>query len=177
MEPPCTVDNDQAIRSPIRVELLVNGGSWSDDVKWDYFIEQVVAVTCRSIGFSPPVGLVELSVVLTSDDAIRKLNLEFRGKDQATDVLSFLGDGAELCEQRQREYRPLLLGDIVVAYETVIRDSAALRKSVCDHLSRLIIHGLLHLLGYDHEEEALADQMEDTEKFVLTKLGIDANVY
>ncbi|MGH7880797.1 MAG: rRNA maturation RNase YbeY, partial [Candidatus Binataceae bacterium] len=93
----------------------------------------------------------ELSVVLTTDAAIRRLNREFRGKDAPTDVLSFpqldgAGGGPEAVAAP-----PVMLGDIVISIATAVRQARAMRIAAPVRLRSLLIHGLLHLLGYDHE--------------------------
>jgi probable rRNA maturation factor len=119
----------------------------------------------------------ELSVVLTSDRSIRVLNRDWRGFDKATNVLSF-----PALPQPPRRVRttkavarpnvPIMLGDIVIAYETVVREAKAERKPFPHHLSHLAVHGFLHLLGYDHEQNHEADAMERLERRVLARLTI-----
>ena len=107
----------------------------------------------------------EVSLVLTDDAAVQILNRDYRGKDRPTNVLSFPVVNA-----------PGLLGDIVLSRETLVREAKIGEKAVHDHLTHLIIHGLLHLLGYDHETERDAVVMEALEVQALAKLGI-ANPY
>ncbi len=108
----------------------------------------------------------ELSLLLTDDKRIRIVNRDWRGFDKATNVLSF---PAALPD---RIATSPVLGDIVVAYETVEREAQAENKSLGDHFSHLVIHGLLHLLGEDHETEAQAQRMEGLEVAALARLGI-----
>ena len=94
----------------------------------------------------------ELSAVLTGDEAIRRLNREFRGKDKATDVLSFPQlDSSSQLDTSCADDAPLALGDIVISVETATRQARELRIETPDRIRTLLIHGLLHLLGYDHE--------------------------
>ena len=97
------------------------------------------------------IGNAELSILLCNDDAIRALNREYRGKDEATDTLSFAAGAPDKV--------PHLLGDIVVAYETAAADAAAQAKSLSDHLAHLVVHSYLHLLGHDHENGPEAEIM------------------
>jgi probable rRNA maturation factor len=108
---------------------------------------------------------VEISIMLTDDEAIRELNGQWRGKDQPTNVLSFPAPGPV-------EKRPSL-GDIVIAYETCEREAGAELKTFEAHVTHLIVHGFLHLVGYDHEEESDALAMESLEREILSALGID----
>ena len=113
-----------------------------------------------------PMPGAELSLLLTDDKRIRFVNRDWRGFDKATNVLSFPAAPPERIAQSP------LLGDIVIAYETVLREAEAESKSVTDHLRHLAIHGLLHLLGEDHETEAEARRMEALEVAALARLGV-----
>jgi probable rRNA maturation factor len=108
----------------------------------------------------------ELSLVLADDGTVRRLNRRWRGRDRATNVLSFPAD------PRRVRGAPLLLGDVVLAFETMRREAAAQRKTLADHLAHLVTHGVLHLMGFDHEEDAEAKRMEDLERRILRRLGV-----
>lgn len=110
---------------------------------------------------------VEVSFRLTSDDDVRTLNAQYRHKDKATNVLSF-----PAFPETKSGPLPPLLGDIVLAAETVAGEAALEGKPLENHISHLVVHGLLHLLGYDHETEAEADEMEATERRILARLAI-----
>ena len=107
---------------------------------------------------SPKLG--ELSIALVDDAAIKALNWDYRHKDKATNVLSFPQDGP-------------LLGDIVLALETITREAAEKSVSLEHHVTHLIIHGFLHLQGYDHETDETAAEMEALEITALSALNID----
>jgi probable rRNA maturation factor len=111
-------------------------------------------------------GVAELSVLLSDDAEVQVLNRDYRGKDKPTNVLSFPAgdDGAP--------GRPRLLGDVVLALETIEREAIAQSKPLADHLSHLTVHGVLHLLGHDHEIETQATVMEALETEVLSSLGV-----
>ncbi len=108
------------------------------------------------------------TIRLSDNTTVQALNKQFRGKDKPTNVLSFL-DGEE-------EGGVTQLGDIILAQGVVVDEAAAQQKSYDDHLVHLILHGLLHLYGYDHEEDAEAEEMEALEVQLLQKLGV-ANPY
>ena len=111
-------------------------------------------------------GTAELSVLLSDDAEVRILNRDYRSKDRPTNVLSFpAGD-------ENAAGRPRLLGDVVLALETIEREAAAQSKPLADHLSHLTVHGILHLLGHDHETETQATAMEALETEILRGLGI-----
>ncbi|HXE03384.1 MAG TPA: rRNA maturation RNase YbeY [Methyloceanibacter sp.] len=110
-------------------------------------------------------GVCELSIVLTDDAEQQQLNREWRGIDKPTNVLSF---------PQIAPFGPVtgILGDIVLARETLEREAAELEKSFADHFTHLVVHGFLHILGYDHIEEGEALEMEGLETKILATLGI-----
>ncbi len=113
----------------------------------------------------------ELSVVLADDAEVRTLNRAFRGQDRATNVLSFpASSSAE--RQRLPTGAPLLLGDVVLSYQTVRAEAAAQGKTLREHLGHLVVHGVLHLAGYDHQAEAETADMEALETEILERMGI-----
>jgi len=109
----------------------------------------------------------EISVSLDSDAAVRELNRQWRGKDKPTNVLSF-----PMMQLAPGDAPGPLLGDLVLARETLGREAAADGKPVADHFRHLVVHGTLHLLGYDHETDDEADAMEALEIEILAGLGI-----
>jgi probable rRNA maturation factor len=125
------------------------------------------ALSCA--GRNDHADAIEVSVVLADDAFVRRLNRDYRGRDEATNVLSFPADDDDAVKALTG---PLLLGDIVLAFETVSGEAAARGLALDDHLSHLVVHGALHLLGYDHESTAEAGAMEGLETRVLAGLGI-----
>jgi probable rRNA maturation factor len=116
---------------------------------------------------------VEISVRLTGDDEVRALNAKWRGKDKPTNVLSFpLAEEYELNDENVVG-RELLLGDIVLARAVCLSEAEEKGVSVEDHAAHLVVHGTLHLLGYDHRDDAEAAQMEEREARALARLGIN----
>jgi probable rRNA maturation factor len=123
----------------------------------------------RAIAAAAPRELrnAEVAIVLTDDQSIRALNRQWRGRDEATNVLSFptrLGERANSV--------PVHVGDIVIAYQTTASEAAAEGKSFLHHLSHLAVHGFLHLVGYDHESYDEAETMEGLERRILARLGV-----
>lgn len=116
---------------------------------------------------------LELSVVLTSDAAVQTLNRDYRHKDAPTNVLSFAARdlGVVLPDDAGPEV-PEPLGDVIVAYETTAGEAAEQGKPLRAHLLHLTVHGVLHLLGFDHLEDADAEEMESVESDVLLALGL-----
>lgn len=114
-------------------------------------------------------GPLEISLVFTDDAEQRALNRDYRGKDRPTNVLSFPNmNGQGPTEAGQ----PRLLGDVVLARETVMREAREQGKSASDHVTHLLVHGALHLLGYDHEETEEAAAMEALERTILAGLDV-----
>lgn len=107
---------------------------------------------------------LELSLLFTDDAAIRRLNNHYRGKDKPTNVLSF--------PQAPGPHAGALLGDVILAVETTRREAALAGKPFEDHMAHLLIHGFLHLLGYDHETDGDAEEMEALERSALESIGI-----
>ena len=118
--------------------------------------------------------LVEVSVRLTSDAEVQALNRQYRGKDKSTNVLSFPMVQADLLEtvSQNGDDGELLLGDIVLAHGVCASEAAEKGVSLDAHATHLIVHGLLHLLGYDHQGSAEAEHMESLERDVMAKLGL-----
>lgn len=106
-----------------------------------------------------------ITLVLSDDKEVKALNRDYRAKDKPTNVLSF-PDGAP-------NGRFTSLGDIILAYDTIEREAAAQGKKFIRHAQHLVVHGILHLLGYDHEEEGEAERMEAREIKILAGLAID----
>ncbi|MCF4165438.1 rRNA maturation RNase YbeY [Zavarzinia compransoris] len=116
-------------------------------------------------------GPIEIDICLDSDAAVRILNRDWRGKDKPTNVLSFPGlEGAHAALLPADAPRPL--GDIVLAFETCAREAVDQEKPLAHHVQHLVVHGVLHLLGFDHETESEAEIMERLEIRVLAGLGL-----
>ena len=111
----------------------------------------------------------EVSILLTDDAAVRALNRDYRGLDKPTNVLSF---ALEDEPGPRPPGAPLVLGDIVVALETCQREAKEAGRPFGHHLAHLVVHGVLHLLGFDHSDDIDADRMESLETAVLERLGI-----
>ena len=115
---------------------------------------------------------VELSLVLTSDEEVRALNAEWRGKDRPTNVLSFPQAEPHELAAADTDGPELLLGDIVLALGTCAREAEEKAIPLADHAAHLMVHGTLHLLGYDHGDDAEAEDMEARETRALARLGL-----
>jgi probable rRNA maturation factor len=131
-------------------------------------VRVALAIGVTTTGLASP-ARVELCIVLADDTEQQRLNSLFRGQDTPTNVLAF---PAWEPGMRAAPGAPLLLGDIVLAFETVAREAAEQSKPFTDHLRHLIVHGVLHLLGYDHQTAGAASIMEALERVILAKLGV-----
>ncbi|SEN35573.1 probable rRNA maturation factor [Sphingomonas gellani] len=144
---------------------------------WDALAERAARA---AIGRTPhgelltAAAAIELSVRLASDEEVRTLNAQYRHKDKATNVLSFPMIQPDLIEtiSQNSDDGEVLLGDIVLAHGVCTAEAAERGISVEDHATHLMVHGVLHLLGYDHIEDGEADAMEEIERQALGTLGI-----
>ena len=128
--------------------------------------EEKLKLTCHQFMQEFDVGESELVVRLVSPLEIQALNKEYRSKDQVTNVLSFLSDiPLEIGES--------ILGDVVICADVVRKEAVLGGKAFSDHLSHMAIHGILHLLGYDHEDLTSANKMEGIEIEFLKKIGVN----
>ncbi len=156
------------------------GPAWGELTDWQALGQLATTAAGMQSGHADLFGAelpVEISIRLTDDAEVQVLNRDYRGKDKPTNVLSFPQHapyeiaGLATCDDPE-----ILLGDIVVAHETCSTEAAAKGISLTDHVSHLIVHGTLHLLGYDHLDDLSADAMEALEVKALASLGI-ANPY
>lgn len=149
------------------IDLSLEDGVSIDET---VFLARVVNILTETIeigGLKFPEN-AELSLVLAGDKTLQSLNNEWRQKDKPTNVLSFPGNDIAV-----GEVAGIMLGDIVISLETTAREATLENKSFEDHLSHLVVHGFLHLFGYDHETDDEASQMESLETRILNELGID----
>ncbi|WP_395698115.1 rRNA maturation RNase YbeY [Methylocella sp.] len=146
------------------VDVAVESEGWKalDDLQG--LAERAIgaAIAQEGLALSPQ---AEVSLMFCGDAFIQALNLRWRGFDKPTNVLSFPTAG-ELETARA-------LGDVVVAFETCAREAREAGKPLSDHVSHLIVHGFLHLVGYDHEDVEEAEEMEAAERAALARLGVD----
>jgi probable rRNA maturation factor len=144
---------------PVRIDLTIEAGDWPPADEMEALAGAAIEAAARASGAPLPPG-AEVSLLLTGDESIQALNARWRGKDAPTNVLSF-PQGA----------KPLL-GDIALGFGTVRREAELGGKPLHHHIAHLIVHGFLHLLGYDHETDAEAEKMERVEADALKGLGI-----
>jgi probable rRNA maturation factor len=164
----------------ISIDLELKSKKWCEEKNIEGFIEKackkIVPLTDLKKILTKDFTL-EISISLVSDAQIKKINSEFRGKNKATNILSFANLDENLIQEVGLKkavgtLKYLLLGDIVIAYETIKKESLAQKKKFHDHLTHLILHGILHLIGLDHEDEKMAKKMENLEIKILKSLKI-----
>ena len=148
---------------------------WDGKTDWPALAERAVRAAVAHSGW-PDLSATEVSVKYTSDDEVRALNAAWRGKDKATNVLSFPQAEAHELDDAATPGPELMLGDIVLARETCAREAVEKALPLPDHAAHLLVHGTLHLLGYDHGDDETADDMEAREIRALARLGL-ANPY
>ncbi len=153
--------------SPLEIEIVRHSDLW-DSIEISDDALSRVAREAFAASSAAPEAPCEVTVVLTDDEEMRELNRTWRGKDAPTNVLSFPA-GEPFGEAHGA---PSPLGDIVLAGETVIEESKLRNIPAADHATHLVVHGMLHLLGFDHERDADAERMEALETKILAGLGI-----
>ena len=160
-------------RAPIRIAISIPKAAWLGRLPDARARCRRLAQAALAAGGAAeklgPSQSAELSLVLADDVLLRQLNRQFRGLDKPTNVLSFAGMEGE----PQPVTRPVVpLGDVAIAYETTATEARAQGKTLAEHLSHLVVHGVLHLLGYDHLVKAQAKEMESLETAVLARFGL-----
>ena len=145
----------------VTVDISIEAGDWKKFSGAEDAIEKALHAVSEDFQSLK----AEYSVLLTDDEHMRVLNRDWRKMDKPTNVLSFPAPEEAKAAQG-------LLGDIVLAYETVLREAEEENKQPLHHLSHLTVHGALHLFGLDHQDDADAETMENREREILSRLGI-----
>ena len=138
---------------------------WEQLIDAEAIAERALEAAVEMAGLTLLDG-AELGILLSDDEHVKSVNQEWRGIDKPTNVLSFPA------VEPTKLARAPFLGDIIIAYETVEREAKAEGKAFADHYAHLVVHGFLHLLGFDHIEEADAERMEALEIAILSSLDI-----
>lgn len=157
----------QRLALPIS-EVLVVADCWQAEPDAEAVVQRAIAAAAETV--DADVGNAELAVMLTDDAGIRTLNLNWRGIDKPTNVLSF--PALQPTGPAGPDDAPRMLGDIAIAYQTTRKEADDEQKPFDHHLSHLAVHGFLHLIGYDHEKDDDAEAMEALEQQILAQLGI-----
>jgi probable rRNA maturation factor len=146
------------------VDVMIEADAWQALSGADGIVRRAIAVAADVTATRRP---SELSVLLCDDATIARLNARWRGQERPTNVLSFPAAPLGTAPGGRTP-----LGDLAVAYQTVAREAHEQGKPVANHLSHLVVHGFLHLLGYDHQEDGEAERMERLERDILARIGI-----
>jgi len=151
--------------APLTADILVTAACWEAEPGAEALVQRAIEAAAKHASASAEGA--EVAIVLTDDSGIRTLNRDWRGIDKPTNVLSF-----PAATTPDRGAEPRMLGDIAIAYETTRREADDERKPFGHHLSHLAVHGFLHLVGYDHENDTDAEKMESLERTILDSLGV-----
>ena len=148
--------------SPPQIDIQTQSPLWNAQPLAEQTVREAVAAAASALSTADS----EVSIVLTDDSAMAVLNRDWRGIDKPTNVLSFPASGQKGNETSR------FLGDIVIAYETLARECDDEHRKFLHHLAHLTVHGFLHLVGYDHENDAQAEEMEGLESKIMTRLSM-----
>ena len=153
----------------IEIDITIQDMRWKEAIS---DIDSIIDKIALKVLHDELTGIeaAEISIVLGNDAFIQIFNKSYRGKDAPTNVLSFPMSEPE--DLKTKEATFYALGDIIMAYETITRESEEQGKSLKDHITHMLVHGCLHLLHYDHLEEEDAENMERLEIKILEELGI-----
>jgi probable rRNA maturation factor len=143
------------------IDVLLESPLWDQEPAARETVERAITAAAETI--EAPLG--EVAVMLTDNETIRALNRDWRKIDKPTNVLSFPA-------ARTPGIEPLMLGDIAIAYETLARECEEENRLFLHHLAHLAVHGFLHLMGYDHQDDSQADAMEQLESAILARLDM-----
>jgi probable rRNA maturation factor len=160
--PPRKRGGKRAQPAAVQIEVIIRSARWRKRPTAKTIVKKAVLAAAKAASTSP----AELAIVLGDDSAIRALNRDWRGKDAPTNVLSF-----PAAPGKGRPASPYI-GDIVIAYQTTAREAIAEGKPFGHHLAHLAVHGFLHLLGYDHDNDRDANRMERLERKILARLAV-----
>lgn len=163
-----------------KLNVIVNDEKWNDyisdveELSEDIFKTTVSYLIANGLTFGGWGGRsVSVNLALSNDEEVRQLNCEFRGKDTPTNVLSFARID-DVCFENDIEHTEIIeLGDIIVSLETLKREAKEQNILLKSHFMHLLVHGILHLYGYDHVDETDAKKMEDIEVKILKEMNVD----
>ncbi|WP_375627641.1 MULTISPECIES: rRNA maturation RNase YbeY [unclassified Bartonella] len=149
----------------IIIDIMIKSAGWNDEKMLYNITEKALMATMHHVSLENVVS--EISLLFTDDEHMAQINAQWRNKNKSTNVLSFPAFPLKAGNQPGP-----MLGDIIIARETVVFEAEKEGKTFQDHLMHMIVHGILHLLGYDHETDNEAHQMEKLEREILQKLSI-----
>ena len=168
------------MKSNIVLDVVSEDDVWTENIDFDAF---KVAEELKDLAFNYVADAGHellnfnktflVNVCLSNDEAVHRLNKEFRGQDKPTNVLSFANiDDDEFWDMLPKE-EEVELGDIILAFETLQREAQIKNISIYAHYCHLLVHGFLHILGFDHQEDEEAEEMESLEIEILEAFSVD----
>lgn len=158
-------------RARLHVEVVRHDDDWDRASVTDAMLALAAKAAFELLPSRDPLDY-EVAIVLASDDEVQELNRTWRGQDKPTNVLSFPAGDSHVSSQEGVPGAALPLGDVVLGYQTVAREAKEQDITLGDHACHLTVHGVLHLLGFDHDTPAQAEEMEALERRALAQLGI-----
>lgn len=169
-----TLPQEQEINpAPFEVDITINDKLWNTVFRSDLLQEKIYQwLDCARHKVCPWLENAEISIVLMNDQEIQQLNHQYRGKNQPTNVLSFGNLEHPLSTSDMKKDQPVLLGDILLSLETLQKEAREQQKSFDNHMAHMVVHGFLHLLGYDHIDDNDAAIMESLETGILKEMNI-----
>ena len=169
-----TAPPDQTPSTAVDVDVQIDAGDWGPPDRQAAIIDAVVEAATLAVHLGAaadtPDNPREVSILLTDDAGVRTLNRDYRGHDKPTNVLSFALDDEP--GPPPPPGAPVVLGDVVIAQETCAREAVDAGRAFDHHLAHLVVHGVLHLLRFDHIDDGDAERMEQQERAVLRRLGV-----
>lgn len=160
-----------AAENTLSLDVQIAVSSWKKIPRLNAGLKRAAQATADYLAPSFPLT-GSATILLTGNAKIRQLNHDFRGQNKPTNVLSFPQYVPEELRLLGRQQKAIEAGDIVLAYQYVVSEAKDENKLLMNHVIHLVVHGLLHLFGYDHIKERQAEQMEGAEVEILKKLGI-----
>lgn len=164
------------------IEIIIEDGIWQEYAKVEDDAKEVFNVACAYLRDHNACGKFDadkyakpfsINLVLANAAEVHQLNKEFRGIDKTTNVLSFANIDADDFAEEIKNSEVIELGDIIIAYEVLAQEAEIKKIPLAHHFMHLLIHGILHLMGYDHQEDDEAEVMEGMEKEILALMNID----
>ncbi|WP_137042544.1 rRNA maturation RNase YbeY [Pseudolabrys sp. FHR47] len=150
--------------TPVTADIVVESDLWGAEPEAEATVATAISAAAEFLKSLPSTRGGEVSILLSDDSEVRDINRQFRGLDKPTNVLSFPAANTPATQGH--------LGDIVIAYETLRRECEAEDRLFLHHLAHLTVHGFLHLIGYDHETDAQADEMEALESRIMISMDM-----
>lgn len=150
--------------TPVTADIVIESEFWAAEPRAEATVAAAISSAAKFLKDRHSTRGGEVSILLSDDSAVRDINRQFRGLDKPTNVLSFPAADTPATQGH--------LGDIVIAYETLRRECEAEDRQFLHHLAHLTVHGFLHLIGYDHETDAQADEMEALESRIMMSMDM-----